>query len=492
MNEANFTGADGGLALSPDGSQLARIDDHGEATQIKLWDLNSGRALPAINLTGDQVNGAVLSFTPDRRLLAAGIVEKRLKVWEVTGKVSERQLGTTSGDFSFVAFSHDGRLLTLCEGYKVKIFEVTSGRELRTLNVPHSDIMAEQVRGVFAGFSDDGSKLATGGFGTQTLVWETETGRQLLQMKGRSNMAYEVAFTGDGSQLLSGGRTRWDLRTGRGLRITAGQSGSEDKFFGVPSSDGRLLAQFSPNSSVVSLLDTTTGRRLQTFDPAATNAAVQRVAFSPDGRLLVSSYYDLPKPEGKSPVDDQAMRRATKSAPKDPAAAMQIYQQAVTQQQAGNISNQVKIWDTASGKELHTFVSGNQAGEVRFSADGRVLATLGSAGTITLWDTESGSRLRDLSATPQNSPGAMGVFGNLPSVMNPGTMKKKGQPVMPNMADLNAMITNVLGTMSAGTMGRTVTSMAFSSDGHLLAAGGVDSKSMRHRGLDLWQYAKEF
>lgn len=39
------------------------------------------------------------------------------------------------------------------------------------------------------------------------------------------------------------------------------------------------------------------------------------------------------------------------------------------------------------------------------------------------------------------------------------------------------MMTNMIGSMSAGTMGRKVTSLAFSPDGHVLATGGVESKS---------------
>ena len=96
--------------------------------------------------------------------------------------------------------------------------------------------------GVFANFSEDGKKLATGGFGTPTILWETETAKQLVKMSGRTNMAYEVAFSADGTRLSSGGRTRWDLRTGRGLRLTAAPS---DSVFGVPSPDGKLLATFT-------------------------------------------------------------------------------------------------------------------------------------------------------------------------------------------------------------------------------------------------------
>lgn len=476
LNPGSLAGGEGGLALSPDGAQLARVVTENTRQQIKIWDLNTGRELPATMLPNHDIDSIELSFTRDKHLLAAGIVNKRLKVWDVAGKVSERELGPTTQEYSFLKFSRDGRWLMLCENYTVKVWEVTSGHELPPLRVPNLGLVSDGVSGVFAGFSDDNRKIATGGFGTDTVIWEAETGKQLLPLRGRSNMAYEVAFSADGSQLLSGGRTRWDLRTGRGLRVAAGQSEKQGNLFSVPSPDGRWLAQYTTNSDAVTLLDTTGGKQPQTLSPAAADSAVQRVAFSQDGRLLATTYYQRPGAQTVAAPDRDAMKQAMKNAGNDPGAAMQIYQQSINQQ-AGNISNQVKIWDTATGKQLPTLIVSTSPGEVRFSTDGRVLATLGAAGSITLWDTASGSRLRDLTATPQSSPGPMGLPSGFPSLPSPGAKGQRGQPVMPNIGDLNAMITNVLGTMSAGTMGRSVTSIAFSSDGQLIAAGGVESKS---------------
>ena len=113
------------------------------------------------------------------------------------------------------------------------------------MKVPNSGLFTAQGR-VYAGFSDDGKKVATGGFDTPTILWETETTKQLVKMSGRTNMAYKVEFSADGTRLWSGGRTRWDLREGRGARITAGPS---DNMFGLPSPDGKYLATFTPNSA---------------------------------------------------------------------------------------------------------------------------------------------------------------------------------------------------------------------------------------------------
>src|SRR4029079_6112382 len=141
---------------------------------------------------------------------------KKLKVWDLSSK-AERLHAPTLKEYSFIKFSSDGRLIALCENYTIKIWETATGRALPPLDVPNSGLFLE-YGGVFAAFSNDGKRLASGGFGTQTFVWETETGRQLQQMKGRTNMAYAVAFSADGTQLTSCGRRRWYCRTRKGRR----------------------------------------------------------------------------------------------------------------------------------------------------------------------------------------------------------------------------------------------------------------------------------
>ena len=242
---------------------------HGRRKPGQFLDLATGREGPYRQTSrrdNRQIENVDLVFTPDGRLLVAGIVDKRLKLWDVTSKASERDLGPYSAAQygSPLKFSRDGRLLALSEGYTVKFWEVATGRELPALQAPNSGLLSTQGR-VFVSFSDDGKKIATGGFDTPTILWETETAKQLLKLSGRTNMAYKVAFSADGNQLSSGGRTRWDLRTGRGVRLTAGHP---DKQFGFPSPDGRLLAMFSPNSNAVSILETPSGRKLQTLAPA--------------------------------------------------------------------------------------------------------------------------------------------------------------------------------------------------------------------------------
>ncbi len=451
LNSASLVGGGAGAALTPDGSQLALYsEDEGQA-QVKFWDLRTGQASKSINLPEKEFDSIELSFAPDGRLLAAGISEKRLKFWDVTGKTSARELATTTSDQAGLRLSRDGKLLALSEGYTVRFWEVAAGRELPVLKAPNSGMFTSQGS-VFANFSDDGKRVATGGFDTPTILWETETGKQLLKMSGRTNMAYKVAFSADGSKLWSGGKTRWDLREGRGSRLAPGPS---DGTIGLPTPDGKYLASFTGNSDVLTLQEIPSGKEIHRLAPASGGRVVNRASFSPDSSRLLISY-------GANPS-----RQTTPS--------------------VANLQTQLRIWDVKSGKELRTIVVDSTASEAGFSSDGRVLATLGSMGQVSLWDAASGSKLRDLKSSPMGNlssimGGAQNPSAATPGMIDPRAIMKGGgkpgsMPAMPNLADISSMMTNMMGAMSAGTMGQSVTSMAFTSDGRTIAIGGVESKS---------------
>ena len=288
LNAAAFLAAEGGAALSPDGNQLAAFDSE-DKPRVRFWDLSNGREVRTVSLPDEDMQSAELAFVPDGRVLVAPIVENKLKLWDITGKDNagnERSLGPAKEMQSSIKFSRDGRLLLFSERYTVKLLDVATGKELLTLNAPNSGVFAEQGK-TFTAFSEDGKKMVTGGFDTPTILWETETGKQLLRMTGGTNMAYKVAFSGDGNTLFSGGRTRWDLRTGRGLRMSANSTAST---FAIPSPDGRLQASFTPNSNVLRMLEAPSGREVHSMAPATGGGVIQRAAFSPDGTMVMTTY----------------------------------------------------------------------------------------------------------------------------------------------------------------------------------------------------------
>jgi WD40 repeat protein len=164
---AGFNGIDGSMTLSPDGTQL--LLSEGADPEIKVIDLSSGREVRRVRVPGDQVEAIQISFNPDGHLLAAGVHNKRFKFWDLTAK-QEKELGPTSKDYPQIKFSRDGRLLALSDSYTVKIWETATLRELPSLKVPNSGAFAEFGEAM-VNFSEDGKRIATGGFDTDTIVW---------------------------------------------------------------------------------------------------------------------------------------------------------------------------------------------------------------------------------------------------------------------------------------------------------------------------------
>jgi WD40 repeat protein len=429
-----FVTGGSGISISPDGNQLVTITSSYDP-EIGFFDLTSGRKVRSVKLPAKDLQVVDTVLTNNGRLLVAANVDHRVKLWDVTTKVEEKDLGSSVTDYGMVKLSRDGNLVALSENYTVKLWEVTSRREIAQLKLPNSGISTANAQ-AFVSFTDDGKKIASGGVDTPTILWDTASGKQLIRMTGRTNMAYNVSFSSDGLQLTSGGRTRWDLRTGRGLRIA---TGVPEGTFGWPSTDGRLLAAMKLNTNVITVFETPSGRQLHTLSPTGTVGPVQEIRFANDSTTLIATY-------------------------------SAIYDQQPTQMSPQSIGagSQIKVWDARSGKELRTLALNQTPSEATPSGDGRVLAMMGSMGEVSLWDIESGNKLRDLTSSPMSKLTNLGM---------PGTSGRSGMPTMPNIADLSAMMTDVMGAMSAGTMGRTTTSFAFTPDRRLLATGGVESKS---------------
>ena len=440
MNTPNFITGGSGFALNGDGSQLLRVHSSVDKTEIVSLDLSTGREGRAIKISDDDALTGEVVVTPSGNVVAAGIVKKRIKLWDVSNH-SEKDLGPTTKEYNPVKFSRDGRLLGYSDNYNARIWDTATGRELIQFAIPHGNNFSSYPGDAFLAFAEDGKKLASGGIDTPSIVWDVATAKQLFQLNGRTNMAYNVMFSADGNRLTSGGRTRWDLRTGRGLRIA---TGVPQDAFGWPSPDGRLLALMRLDSSAVTVLETPSGRTLHTLTPTGIAGNVQKIRYTADSAFAIVTY-----------------------------SAIEVQQPTPGSVGAGS---QIKIWDLKSGAEARTLAERELPSDAVPSADGRMIATITSMGQISLWDNQTGTKVRDLSTSAMSK---MTDWSKIIPVPRSGSGRPQmpQMPQMPNMAEIGSMMTELLGTMSAGTMGRSATSVAFSSDNRIVAVGGVESKS---------------
>jgi WD40 repeat protein/uncharacterized caspase-like protein len=470
------------LALSRDGTQFALFLNSStvnEKPAVKVYELTTGAEVRSINIPEDlNENGAaVLSFTPEGHVLAAAIdnanaganASATLKFLDLTAGGKARVLTNVDGANGLkpLSFSSDGRWLAMGSGQTARLWDLKSNTERPVLKVASGSQFGERDSVTGLSFSPDGKTLATGAVNSPITLWETETGHESASLSGHTNYAANVAFSPDGTRLTSGTRTIWEVASGRGLRAS-----SIDEGFGTLSRDGRLMASTLLKDNKVTLYDTVKQQELFTLTPAERGLVARLPVFSPDGRLLATAYRQTEEdrqaaqnaafnPSAMQQLSKDAMKKMSKDMlkqmQKNPQAAMQVYQDMFMKQAAPatGIGGKVKLWDTATGKEVATlkvpasspFIPADVK-DISFTADGRYIAvTTSYAGEVTFWNVATGALVRTFSSQP-----AAANTGASPFTLPAGLQTPLGG-------------------------GSSITALTFSADGRVLATGGKESKS---------------
>lgn len=365
---------------------------------------------------------------------------------------TQPELVTQSGHSTNVvtiAFSSDGRILASNSQGTIKLWDVVTGKQLRTLNGSGS---------AFA-ISPDGKKLAVGDSLNTIALWDVATGDRVGTFVGTPYLNCLV-FSPDGQRLASSGTTFettssgtftslginkvWDVLTGRELLTLEGSDGLSMMQF---SSDGRLLIASRLPSSRVTIWDSLTGKKLSDLEGLS-------LPFTHGGKLIVENHsYTFNPPVGVG--YDTVFSPDFKTV-------------------ASHESNKIKLSDVATGRERRTF--GGHSPPIyglAVSPDGRTVAAgVGGGpaqveGSIRLWDLTNKTTVRTLPAS--------GYFTSLAF-----------SPDSKLLASGNALWYGeiVLWDVQTGSKVQryqppnspSFYTLAFSTDGRILAAGSLDTK----------------
>jgi len=275
------TGFSTKIVPSPDGTILTSTFRDNE---IQIWNISAGQIERTLS-TGYELGVGNLSLSADGTKLATRETGKfTVQIWDVaTGELLQTIEKQHKVEFDFsIALSPNGQLLAVSEG---ELFDLQTGSEKYHLSY-----------GKTLTFSSD-SKILASGTSDGTILWDLETGDQLLpNLIGGISPGETTPFSADDNIVATsvGGPIRlWDVETGEEIRTLEGHPGAQLMSLafspGLVSGRARnvLLASSSRENATqrptVRFWETDTGYLLNTLEmPSGSN-----ISFIPDGRILI-------------------------------------------------------------------------------------------------------------------------------------------------------------------------------------------------------------
>jgi WD40 repeat protein/uncharacterized caspase-like protein len=368
--------------------------------------------------TGHAEKIEAIAYSLDNRYIATGSSDRTIKIWEATTGRELRALNSSNTGIKALAFSPDGRTLASSgNDGKLRLWDTASGQERAAIHAHPKAVLA-------LAFSPDGRWLASGGTEDQTVkLWEVATQRELHSLAGHHAWITVLAFSPNGQSLVSGDAAGtlkvWDAATGN-LQHTLNPHKERIRSLAFSLAGERFAA--GGNEGAVQVWQLRTGQLTKSFASQGVPVVAVRFANNEEHLLLCTNDHIIKRLDlnsGNELVKSNDINREN----------LNRYQTAVFSPNglglaAGDGTRDVVVRPTAHTAETITLTSRvNPVKAVVFSPDGRWLATGNQDTSITLWETFSGravgtlygnaGSINALAFSPDSQTLAAGSYGGV-------------------------------------------------------------------------------
>jgi WD40 repeat protein len=305
-------GPGGPVAFSRDGNSLATVNIYvmGNKPQgaIQVYDVQTGKVLRSFgDVSKERFQSLAWSAAGD--VLAAGgfLMQKgqgAIALFDVSAGKELRRCGGSQGAgqnmVTSLSFSPDGKTLAgACYDVVARLWDVSSGKELRTLRVGGpvraSQLGAHYSQTTSVAFSPDGNMLVSGGVDGVVRLWNAATGQEMFQDVGHSGSVTAMAFARDGRTVVTGGQDRavrvWEAATGKQvLAMTRHEAGVAAL---ACTEDGKTVAS-AGSDGALRLWNGLTGQEILSVEKRSSVTRCLRFQEDPPGRAGPPSRGTLP------------------------------------------------------------------------------------------------------------------------------------------------------------------------------------------------------
>ena len=338
--------------FSKDGKKIVTSSDDGSA---KVWDVESGKILA--DLKGHNSEILSIEISPDGKKVITGSADSTAKIWDAGSGSLLKNITDHNAPVRMSHFSPDGKQFVIAsDDGNVSLWDLENWALTSKIqgnkNLKQGESINPYEIARAADFSPDGNKLLTVYPDSSIRIWNTHTGKLLLDIKRENIYVNTLTFSKDGRVfclgLASGNAQVYDLNKGALLIDLKGEANYINTIQYNANSKRMII---STNKGPAKLFDAETGALISTLTTENKSQWALWGNFSPDGKKIVG-------------ISNDGVSR---------------------------------VWDANNGVYLWDLKKNNaRTVQPQFSADGKKIFTASSDSSFNIWDLTNGKMLLDI------------------------------------------------------------------------------------------------